>query len=46
VIPIDEYQELMEDLQDLGVVAERREEARTSLEDVKQRLREDGLLPG
>ena len=30
VIPIQEYEELMEDLNDLAVVAERREEPRIS----------------
>jgi hypothetical protein len=32
VIPIDEYEELMEDLSDLAVVAERRDEPRVSFE--------------
>lgn len=45
VIPIDEYEELMEDLNDLAIVAERRDEPRVSFEDVKQRLKEDGHLP-
>ncbi len=44
VIPIDEYEELMEDLNDLAVVAERRDEPRVSFEEVKRRLKEDGLL--
>lgn len=46
VIPIQEYEELMEDLDDLAVLAERREEPRASLEEVKRRLKDDGLLPG
>lgn len=45
VIPIDEYEELMEDLSDLAVVAERLEEPRVSLEEVKRGLKEDGRLP-
>ncbi len=45
VIPIDEYEELMEDLNDLAVVAERRDEPRVSFEEVKRRLKEDGCLP-
>jgi len=45
VIPIDEYEELMEDLRDLAVVAERRDEPRVSFEEVKQELKEDGRLP-
>jgi hypothetical protein len=39
VIPIDEYEELLEDLNDLAVVAERRDEPRVSLDEVKRRLR-------
>ena len=46
VIPIDEYEELIEDLHDLAVVAERRDEPRVSLEEVERRLKADGLLPG
>lgn len=45
MIPIDEYEALLEDLQDLAVVAERRDEPRVSLEEVERRLRADGLLP-
>jgi hypothetical protein len=44
VIPIDEYEELMEDLNDLAVVAERRDEPRVSFEEVKRRLKKDGRL--
>jgi PHD/YefM family antitoxin component YafN of YafNO toxin-antitoxin module len=45
VIPIDEYEELMEDLNDLAVVAERRDKPRVSFEEVKRGLKEDGRLP-
>jgi len=45
VIPIDEYEELMEDLSDLAVVAERRDEPQISFEEVKRRLKENGHLP-
>jgi len=44
VIPINEYEELLEDLHDLAVIAERRDEPTISFEEVKKRLREDGLL--
>ena len=43
VIPINEYEELLEDLHDLAVIAERRDEPTISFEEVKKRLREDGL---
>jgi hypothetical protein len=44
VIPIADYDALMEDLADLACVAERRDEERVSWEDVKQQLFTDGLL--
>jgi hypothetical protein len=46
VIPIEEYEELLEDLNDLAMIAERRDEPRVSLEEVERRLKADGLLPG
>jgi hypothetical protein len=44
VIPIEEYDALMEDLHDLAAIAERRDEPRIKLDAVKRRLAEDGLL--
>ena len=44
VIPIGEYEELLEDLHDLAIVAERRDEPSVSFEELKERLRNDGLL--
>ena len=44
VLPVADYEALMEDLQDLAVIAERREEPTYSLEEVKERLKADGLL--
>ena len=38
------YQKLMEDLHDLAVVAERRGEKSVSLDEVRRRLKEDGIL--
>lgn len=46
VIPIADYEDLMEDIADLASVAERRDENRISLKDLKQQLTADGLLPG
>jgi hypothetical protein len=46
VIPIAEYEALLEDLHDLAVVAERRGEPRVSFDEVKRHLQEDGLLQG
>ncbi len=45
VIPIGDYEELMEDVADLAAVAERRDDERLSLADVKKQLIADGLLP-
>ena len=38
ILPISEYQRLLEDLHDLTVVAERREEYTVSLDEMKKRL--------
>ena len=46
VIPISDYEELMEDVADLAAVAERRDEDRISLAEVKQQLIADGILQG
>jgi len=44
ILSLKRYQQLMEDLHDLAVVAERRDEELVSLEEMKRRLREDGIL--
>jgi len=44
ILPLRQYEQLMEDLHDLAIVAERREEEPISLEEMKRRLKEDGLL--
>ena len=44
VIPIDEYEELLEDIHDLAVIAERRDEPTMSFNELKKRLKEDGLI--
>jgi len=45
VMPLADYRRLLEDLHDLSVVAERRQEQSVPLDEVKRRLRADGLLP-
>ncbi len=45
LLSVDEYEELLEDLQDLAVLAERREEPTLSHEQVISSLKADGLLP-
>lgn len=44
VLPVADYEELLEDVSDLAAVAERRDEERVSLDEVKQRLIADGIL--
>ena len=44
VLPLQEYETLLEDIADLAAVAERREEPTTAHFKVVARLRADGLL--
>jgi PHD/YefM family antitoxin component YafN of YafNO toxin-antitoxin module len=44
IVPLEEYERLLDDLHDLSVIAERREEETVSFEEVKERLLKDGLL--
>lgn len=44
ILSVADYEALLEDIADLAAVAERRDEERISLADVKQRLIADGLL--
>jgi PHD/YefM family antitoxin component YafN of YafNO toxin-antitoxin module len=44
ILSIEEFQELMEDIEDLAAVAERREEPTIPHEQLRVELKEDGLL--
>jgi len=44
ILSLKHYEKLLEDLHDLAVVAERRDEDTVSLQELRQRLEEDGLL--
>jgi len=44
VLPIEEYEELLEDLHDLAIIAERRDEPTIAFEELKKRLKQNGLL--
>lgn len=44
ILPLEEYEQLLEDLHDLAVVAERRDEGTLTLDEMKKRLQADGLL--
>jgi hypothetical protein len=45
LVPIKEYEQLVEDLHDLEMVATRRNDERVSFEEVKRKLIADGILP-
>jgi len=45
VLPVDDYEEMLEDLHDLAVVAERRHEPIVAHAALKKRLKAGGLLP-
>ena len=44
ILSIGEYEELLEDLHDLSIIAERRDEPTITFEDLKKGLKEGGLL--
>ncbi len=44
ILSLKRYERLMEDLHDLAVVAERRDEKPISFEEMKRRLKKDGIL--
>jgi PHD/YefM family antitoxin component YafN of YafNO toxin-antitoxin module len=46
ILPIEEFEELLEDLEDLAALAERRDEGTVPFDEVKKRLKRDGILPG
>ncbi|MGZ5437997.1 MAG: hypothetical protein ACXWID_04520 [Pyrinomonadaceae bacterium] len=44
ILPINEFQDLLEEIEDLAAVAERREEPTISHEQLLAELKKDGLL--
>ena len=44
VLPLEVYEELLEDIHDLAIIAERKEESAISFDEIKKRLKADGLL--
>ena len=46
ILPIEEYEELLQDLEDLAVIAERKNEPTIPLAKVKRRLKSNGALHG
>ena len=45
ILPVEEYEELLEDIDDLAVAAERRDEPTIPHAEAKAELRRDGHLP-
>lgn len=44
IVPIDDFEELMEDIEDLAAAAERRDEPVITHEQLLTELKQDGLL--
>ena len=44
ILSLERYRELMEDVHDLAVVAERRDEQPVDLAEMKRRLKKNGLV--
>lgn len=44
ILPIEQFEELLEDIEDLATVAERREEPTIAHADLVSELKRDGLL--
>jgi len=44
IVPIGEYEELIEDLHDLAIIAERREESTVSPDELRKKLIKNELL--
>jgi hypothetical protein len=44
ILPLERYERMLEDIHDLAVVAERREEKPISFDEMKQRLEKDDIL--
>jgi len=44
ILPVEDYEHLLEDIHDLTVIAERKNEPSISFDDLKKRLKSDGLI--
>jgi len=44
ILPIKNYRQLLEDLHDLAVVAERRDQETISLQEMQRRLKSNGII--
>lgn len=44
ILPIEQFESLLEDIEDLVIVAERKDEPTTSHEDLLEELKQDGII--
>ena len=44
ILPLEDYEELLQDIHDLAVIAERKDESVISLDELKRKLKSDGLI--
>jgi PHD/YefM family antitoxin component YafN of YafNO toxin-antitoxin module len=44
ILPVEEYDELLEDIHDLAVIAERKDEPTINFDELKKKLKADGLI--
>ncbi len=44
ILSFEDYEELLEDIHDLAIIAERKNDPTISLEELKKRLKADGLI--
>ena len=44
ILPLEDYEELLQDIHDLAVIAERKDEPVISLDELKRKLKADGLI--
>lgn len=45
ILPIEDFEGLLEDIEDLATLLERRDETAVSFDEVIAKLKKDGLLP-
>jgi PHD/YefM family antitoxin component YafN of YafNO toxin-antitoxin module len=45
ILSIEDFESLLEDLEDLAIIAKRRDEPTITHENLKKELKKDGLLP-
>ena len=44
ILPVEQYEDLLEDIHDLAVIAERKDEPSINYDDLMKRLKADGII--